>query len=247
MKYRLLIVDDEYDIRDGLLHFNWENLGFTAVAAVANGVEALDYVLKHPVEVVLCDIRMPKMDGIEFAKQVREKNISLKIVYLTAYRDIELIRQAIKYQCKDYLLKPTRFSQLTEVFSDMRSQLDNENYTELIDVSDSQSDRADVLIQMSKKYVLQHLSSASLRTVAEFLHLSPSYFSTLFKEKTGSNFMHYYLKSRMELSKELLNDPRKSVAEVAKAVGYTNAKNFARAFKNMFSVSPVEYRDGLDR
>ena len=80
MNHTLLIVDDELTIRQGLSSFHWEELGFKAVAALEDGKQALEYVLSHPVDVVLCDIRMPSMDGLAFAKEVWERKLPVTVV-----------------------------------------------------------------------------------------------------------------------------------------------------------------------
>lgn len=112
MTNTLLIVDDEEEIRNGLFRYSWENLGFVAVAAVSNGEEALSYLLANSVDAVLCDIRMPCMDGLELARKIQEQKISTHIIFLTGYKDMEYIRSAIHSGCFDYLLKPTHFRQL---------------------------------------------------------------------------------------------------------------------------------------
>jgi YesN/AraC family two-component response regulator len=115
--YSLVIVDDEMEIRSGLSEFAWEEVGFRAVAAFPDGKEALAFIEARPVDAVLCDVRMPVMDGLELAGRLSERKNPPKIVFLSGHKDFEYLRKAIQYRCSDYLLKPTRFSQLVEVFS----------------------------------------------------------------------------------------------------------------------------------
>ena len=235
MNHTLLIVDDELTIRQGLSSFHWEELGFKAVAALEDGKQALEYVLSHPVDVVLCDIRMPLMDGLTFAKEVWDRKLPVTVVLLTGYKDMEYIRQAMRYGCRDYLLKPTRFKQLEELFSHLKQEMDAKWKDAQVPDSDEDS-----VIRTAKAYILSHLDSVSLETVAAYLNRSPAYFSKIFKERTGIQFSDFCQKERLSLAKSLLDDPRNQVQDIALQTGYSNAANFARAFKMQCGLSPTD-------
>ena len=236
MNHTLLIVDDELTIRQGLASFHWEQLGFKAVATLENGEQALEYILSNSVDVVLCDIRMPVMDGLSFAKEIWERKLNVTIILLTGYKDMGYIRQAMRYGCRDYLLKPTRFKQLEELFLHLKQELD----TKWEDRGASASDEG--IIRAAKFYIHSHLDSVSLEAVALYLNRSPTYFSKFFKDRTGMHFSDYCQKERLALAKTLLDDPRNQVQDISLQTGYSNAANFARAFKMQCGLSPTEYR-----
>ncbi len=243
--YRLMIVDDEEEIRSGLCAFHWADYGFQVCVALSDGQEALDYVLTHPVDVALCDIKMEEVDGLSFATTIKERGIPLKIVILTGYKDMQYISTAMRQGCYDYLLKPTKFSKLGEVFTSLRRELDASWSKKLsMQVEHDRYGGGDV-IQYAKAYIRAHIETASLDSLASYLSLSSVYVSRLFKEKTGQSFSDFYQACRFEKAKELLSDPGLSVILVAKCVGYTNATNFARAFKLACGESPTEYRSHL--
>ena len=238
MNHSVLIVDDEPSIRSGLSSYHWEALGFSVVAALADGKQALAYVLSHRVDVVLCDIRMPVMDGIAFAKEVWERKLGLTIIFLTGFKDMEYIRLAMRYGCRDYLLKPTRFRQLEELFSHLKHELDQKQQNAGFLLSDD-----DAVIRAAKTYILTHLDSVSLESISSYLQLSPSYVSKLFKDRTSMHFSDYCQQERMNLAKRLLSDHRTQIQDIALQTGYSNAANFARAFKAQFGYAPTEYRE----
>lgn len=240
--YRVLIVDDEFEIRNGLFNFSWEEIGFIAVGMVENGKEALDFIKHNHVDVVLCDVRMPVIDGIEFARKIRESEAKVKIVFLSGYKDFEYVRQAMKYGGKDYLLKPTKFRQLVDVFKQLREELDNELMQKFVNNKESAEPCVDRIVDSAMKYINEHLAGTSLEDTANFVKFSPQYFSKYFKEKTGVNFSHYLMEQRMNKAATMLKDARNKTYEVAYKVGYSNPKNFTRAFKNFFGLSPHEYR-----
>jgi two-component system response regulator YesN len=240
MIHTLIIVDDEIEIRNGLMGYSWERLGFQALASFDDGKDALSFVQERPVDVVLCDIRMPVMDGLSFAKEVQEKTIPTKIVFLTGFKDMDLIRSAIRYGCKDYLLKPTNFVELDETFTRIGEELDKEwgNHLEFHGTSSNVQ-----LVNASLKFIETHIETSCLTVVSDFLHISPSYLSKLFKETTGKMFSEYCINVKMKKAKELLIDPRIPIQEVSHRVGYSNTTNFGRAFKAEFGISPSDFRN----
>ena len=239
MNYQLLIVDDEYEIRTGLSnYFPWNSIGFEVAGECGNGREALDFMENHRIHAILCDIRMPVMDGLELAKELSKKNSKTKIVFLSGYKDFDYVRQALIYRASDYILKPTRFDQITEVFSKLKHELDAQFHPQETLTPKEPSD----IINSIKRIVQEQLSFVTLESVAKEVHMNPFYISKLFKQKTGENFTDYVTKCRMEKAAELLSDCLYKTYEISEMAGYSNPKNFARAFKKYYGVTPSEYR-----
>ena len=102
--YRLIIVDDEFEIRNGLSrYFPWESVGVEAAAVFENARGALDYIRRNPVDVVLTDIEMPGMSGIELARVIHEQRLPVKVIFLSAYKKFEYARDAISYRVVHYI------------------------------------------------------------------------------------------------------------------------------------------------
>jgi len=88
MAYKLLIVDDEEIIRESLVNFvAWEAMGFEVVEKLEDGREAIEYILRMPVDVVLTDIKMTFVSGLELAKYIHEFNPGIKVVIISGYKD----------------------------------------------------------------------------------------------------------------------------------------------------------------
>ncbi|NOU62504.1 response regulator [Paenibacillus sp. LMG 31461] len=111
---KLMIVDDEIEIREGLLAMEWAELGLTVVKVCENGLEAYMWIRDNPVDIVLTDIRMPHMDGMELAAKLHEQFSYTKVVVLSGYDDFLYARNCIRYGVEDYLLKPVRLDQLKD-------------------------------------------------------------------------------------------------------------------------------------
>jgi len=248
--YSLLVVDDEVEIREGLrTRVDWKTLGFDVVDTASDGASALDIARRIKPDVVLCDIRMPRMDGIEFARQIASLNDAPVVVFLSGYRDFEYARQALRHGVRDYLLKPTRIHQLTETFVEIRRRLNERNRP-------TRSEGAGLpvgagyyqrIMHHVRDYVERDLASASLTGAADVVRLTPSYLSSIMKTHAGQTFTDLVNRSRMERAAELLGDVSFRTYEISQMVGYQDPKNFSRAFRRYFGVSPRSFRLGERR
>jgi len=114
VKLKALLVDDEKPILQNLhAVLPWADLDIEVVGLARNGVQALDIAREHRPDLILCDIRMPVMDGIEFLRRLRETDEETEVVMLTGYQDFNYARSVIPYGVRDYVLKPIRYDELT--------------------------------------------------------------------------------------------------------------------------------------
>ena len=105
--YTLIIADDEYELRRALIHtVDWESIGFQVVGEAENGVEAIELVEKLEPDLLLTDIKMPFLTGIELARQVRMVRPAMNIAFLSGYDDFAYAQQALRVGAAEYLLKP---------------------------------------------------------------------------------------------------------------------------------------------
>lgn len=120
---KVLLVDDEPFITKGLsVLVDWKEQGFTIEGTAANGKQALSFLKKHPVDLIIADIQMPVMDGLELMEILQRDRISdAHFVILSGYSDFEYARKAIRYDCMDYLLKPVMTDQLIELLQKVRA------------------------------------------------------------------------------------------------------------------------------
>ena len=125
--YKLMIVDDEEEIRLGVIKkINWEENGFLVVGDAENGQEALELAEKLHPDVIMTDIKMPFMDGLELGKKVVDLMPSTKIIIFSGSDDLEYAHQAIKINVVEYVLKPINSIELIEVLKRLKETLDKE-------------------------------------------------------------------------------------------------------------------------
>ncbi|MDO5416395.1 MAG: response regulator [Lachnospiraceae bacterium] len=241
--YELLIVDDEANSRNILAScFPWNEQGFHICGQADSGREALEHLKSNTVHVVLTDITMPGMNGIELAKTISEFPSSTRpmVVFLSAYDDFKFAQDAIRYGVRYYVLKPTNFSELKEIFGAVKKELDVK-YQLQPDFSDRHS--SDEIIQKVLTYCSENYQEGSLSALAESLYINPSYLSQLIKQKTSKTFSDLLNEARMKQAALFLKNPSTKIYNVSTMIGYVNPNNFARAFKAYWGVTPTEYRN----
>lgn len=123
--YNIMVVDDEFYIREGLMSYEWEKLGFQAICSAKNGKTALEHLEDKSIDLIIADIKMPVMNGLEMSRIIREKYPHIIVIILSGYKEFSYAREAVKNQVYDYLLKPFNFKDLQKLFTKVKKELDS--------------------------------------------------------------------------------------------------------------------------
>jgi two-component system response regulator YesN len=135
--FRVLIVDDEPSIREGLKTIiSWNDLGFKIAGVAANGKEALARHQELAPDLMLVDIRMPGMDGLELIEQIRKVDANTYFLILTGYADFQYAKKAIQHKVEGYILKPVDEEEIVSYIEKVRSNLDQKADTKLRKMED---------------------------------------------------------------------------------------------------------------
>ena len=125
--YRILLVDDEEEVRKSIIKkIDWNSTGFQVVGDAENGEDALEKIEALEPDLIITDIRMPYMDGLSLAERIRQKYPSMKIVIFSGYDDFEYAKQAIKLNVTEYILKPVNVEEMTAILVRIKANLDQE-------------------------------------------------------------------------------------------------------------------------
>lgn len=125
--YKLLIVEDEAEVRNGIRNnIDWRSMGFKVIAEAGNGREALDIIENSKPDVVITDITMPIMDGLELSCILKKEYPTIRTIILTGYDDFKFAQRAIKYGVSDYLLKPVLPEDLSKLMLRIKNEIDSE-------------------------------------------------------------------------------------------------------------------------
>ena len=367
---KVFLVEDEAIIRHGIRdNIDWASHGFEFAGEAGDGEYAYPLILKAQPDILVTDIKMPFMDGLELSRLVKKALPRTRIIVLSGYNEFEYAKEAIKIGISDYLLKPVSSAGLIDALKkaadEIREERENsrlleryfvsyEKYTEFLDKTDySGVDRKlindflklgsveecspfveeyfaaigehnykslllrqymtmDIFycvqeflkklkaeppevpesvvdikrvpkviesVEMTKAYLIEEFTAAlqardrasndhygsvirdakeyiranfsqsdlSLNRIAVHIGVSPSYFSSIFKQETGQSFVEYLTQVRMERACELLKCTSYRTSEIGEQVGYNDSHYFSSAFKKAMGQSPKEYKASQTR
>lgn len=250
--YKVIVIDDETLVRRGIvMETDWQALNCVVVAEAGNGVEGLEVVRKYHPDLLICDIRMPKMDGIEMLKELRAEDNDVSVIFLTAYSEFSYAQNALKLLASDYLLKPFGDGELEQA---VKAALEKRKKTQEKEESSREEQLPELVLNKGDKskyvmaavdYITGHYGAPELcvAEIAEHLGISEGHLSHTFKKETDYTVAAYITRVRMRTAMKLLNDCRNKVYEVAEQVGYRDVAHFSSSFKRIVGVTPSEYQD----
>ncbi|MCI5952968.1 MAG: response regulator [Lachnospiraceae bacterium] len=249
---KILVVDDEMFVRRGIvMETDWAAMDCAVVAEASNGEEALEAVHRYRPDLIISDIRMPRMDGIELLKTLRQEGNEVRVIFLTAYSEFEYAKQALRYFAFDYLLKPFEDGELEECvlrakkeIEEQRDDRKNQEQQTVLAAPEEQGDKSRY-IREALNYIAEHYgdSDISIATVSAAVGISESHLSHLFKKETDYTVAAYITRYRMRAAMKLLEDCRNRVSEVAEQVGYRDITYFSSTFKKIVGMTPSEYQN----
>lgn len=242
--YKIFLADDEIWVIMGLKKLI-EKVGapFQVVGEASNGVMALEEIEKKKPDVLITDIRMPGMDGLELMKEIRKKKLDTKVVLVSGYAEFDYAQKAIRMGAVDYLLKPVEAETFAKVLENLEKMLD--------ECGGKQEEQPEEILYPSalenivEEIQARYNENITLTGFSEKHNISVGHLSNLLKERLGMSFSEYITAKRVQKAKELLADERLSVEKVANEVGYKDYFYFTKVFKKAVGISPSKYRKNL--
>jgi two-component system response regulator YesN len=261
--FGVVIIDDEYVIREGIRKtIDWDTLGCEIVGEAEDGEEGLEIIRHKKPDIIITDIRMPGIDGLDMIKKIKDLKDDCRIIIITGFRDFAYAQEAVHLGAFRFLLKPTKNSELMEAVNEAKYEIqkdreEKEYYGHLekqikqyYGISDNsnyegqENEYQSLYISKAIEYMQENYhKNLTLQEVADHLYVSTWHLSKLFKKYTGSNFVDVLNSIRLGEAKKLLKDPRYRVYEVANAVGFTDVAYFSRLFKKNIGLTPGEYKN----
>lgn len=272
--YGILLADDEPIERMALAkrlkkHFGEE----CRICQAENGKEALESFRRNRCQVVIMDIAMPEMNGVDAAEQIRAMDSECSIIFLSAYDDFAYARKAIQIRALDYLLKPCEDEDLVAVIEEAVHQAERRSrqpgerrlVQDMPTEEEGGRQEPDQRLESARAAAREHaavermaqaaekirdylqknyMKEISMQEAARMMEYSDAYFCKLFKQCFGQNFTTYLTVLRVNEAKKLLEDPLANIREVSLKVGYYDSNYFAKVFKRYTGMIPSDYRDG---
>lgn len=169
--YKALIVDDEPIIMEGLKHvIQWESFGVEIAATVSDAYEALSFLQKQPVDIVITDIRMPEMDGLQLVQEIRDRKLGTKIIILSGYGDFAYVKKAAVLGIENYLLKPIDEQELSMTIQHTVEKLANDRKMEFWQRKNDRILRENILF----RWLTGNITESELKDRAGFLGINLS-------------------------------------------------------------------------
>lgn len=235
---KVLIVEDEALECKAMVHLIETGLpGRPEVMTVRDGEAAVKIAVRERPDLILMDINLPILDGLAASREIRKQLPDIKIIMVSAYSDYEHLRESLRTQALDYIVKPYSVETFRE--SVERALKDGQEEPVLYGKAGT--------IQKIKKFLETHYAeNITLQDVADEICLDKSYLGRLFKEECQTTVMGCLRDIRLAKAKELLLRGMNS-SEVAEKTGFGDAAYFAKSFKQVTGISPARYRESYDQ
>lgn len=241
---KVVIVDDEREVVESISKIvDWETFGFQLTSICLNAFQALEAIQKDSPDIVITDIKMPVMDGIELIRKTREFDAQVKFIILSGYGEFPLAQQAMKEGVREFLLKPCSEDEIIEALLNVCEGHKISQENNVPGTGEISRDVVDMIIKyVDKNYFEEDLN---LKWVANNLvFLNEDYLGKLFLQRTGSRFTVYLNEIRIRRAKEYLkNYPEMGNERIAAEVGFgNNPKYFGKVFGKYAGCTIKEYK-----
>lgn len=239
---KVVVIEDEELVRRGIvMAVDWASVDCEVVGEASNGETGLELIARERPDIVVTDIRMPRMDGLEMLRRLREEGCGASVILLTAYSDFSYAQSALKLGAVDYLLKPFHDGELEAAVQRISSR--GREQARPGDFAEISSKNRNVM--QAIEYINANYNDPELNVsaVARSVELSEGHLSHIFKKETGYTLNSYITACRMHMAMHLLRERRSRVSEAAERVGYRDIAYFSSTFKKFTGKSPTEYQN----
>ena len=240
--FHVLLADDEFYLRQCLQRRFQELQGedFVVSAQAENGSEALELLDKYDIQLVITDIRMPVMDGLELTRTITARYPDVLTVLLTGYPDFEYAQKALRYGAFDYLLKPISSEDLDTVLSRCRTKL-----LERFELPEEENagKSPEESVRSAIRYMHEHyMEEIDIGVLASSLGFHSAYLTRLFSRYAGETPLKYLTGIRIQEAKKLLATTDLPIAAVGTMVGYPDQFHFSKTFRKATGLNPSAFR-----
>lgn len=233
-----MLADDEVYLLEAMKNLiAWDKMECQLLYCAKNGKELLDHIHEYEPDIVITDINMPLVNGIEVAKYIYENMNRTKVIILTACASFEYAQEAIRYDVCDYIIKTATLEKLPKAIERAIDKLKSDEKEENL----KENVPEDIMDKIQSYLRKNYMRKISLEDIARSIHASRSYTSRIYKEKTGVNLFDAINKMKVDKAKEYINRGMK-VCDVAERVGFEDVTYFSKVFKKFEGCSPKDFK-----
>ncbi len=247
MDISILLVDDEFIAREDIKSLlDYSELGFYFVGEASNGKDGCELYRQTHADLIITDIKMPVMTGLEMIDALSEEDEAPEFILLTAYEDFGYARQAMKLEVRNYILKHEVDSEsLKGILLSAKERItDKKQRTRYLGKAHTNAKRSITnphIIKAIRYIDNNYARDITLKSVAAYLNINEVYAGQLFKKELNVSFKQYLAELRVDKAKALLNDDRYKIYEISEMVGYQTVQYFCNTFKKLTGMNPSEY------
>ena len=248
--YRIMLVDDEKIFLEYMsTACDWASHGCEIIGCAEDGVSAWELVNREMPDVVFVDVNIPRMDGLELCRRIREAGLPVRLVIVTAHDEFQFAYQAIKLGIDDFLLKPFGREELEQALK--KALCPGAQSGDLVpdgaaqdEAQEESSTKFEIMAGAIDAYLEAHYpdSELSLQTLSRELTFESSYLRRAYKYSRGMTITQRLEELRIEQAKRLLRTGRYQIREISAMTGFSDPYYFSRRFKQVVGVSPKDYR-----
>lgn len=253
---KVVVVEDEEIIRKGLIFsINWLEMGCVVVGSASDGQEGLEVICDKRPDMVVADILMPRMSGLDMLEQAMRTHHFYSIV-LTSYSEFDLAKRALQLGVTDYLLKPVDEDELKAVVEKVRQRIDQKDpgrrartpprepegeEQEIWQPSPLPENTDPYVKQLCEIIRVRYMEKLNINSVAKELGISSSYLSRKIRSCLGITFVDLLNQYRINEATRLLKHTSLRIHEISRQVGFSEYKYFFSVFKKYTGVGPTEF------
>lgn len=260
---KVLLVEDEVLTREGIYRcVPWDILGIKEVYTAEDGEEGLQKAEKISPDIIIADVRMPKMDGITMAFEIRKVLKNCHFIFVSAYCDKEYLKSAIWLSAESYIEKPIEISEVVEALKKSIMQVEEEKRRkaleeeyrthfqdgyEVIAKEDMVPGTWNASMCMADKieaYIRDNFADAdlSLTQIADHFKVTRQYMCWLFKKEKNETVNHCIIRTRIKWAKEYIQrNPNAKIKNVASKAGFADCSYFIKIYKKYEQITPTDY------
>ncbi len=246
MNYTVVVAEDEELLLNNLVQkIKKIDSDFEVIGTAQTGKQAYGLIEELSPDVIITDIKMPVMDGLELLTKVREHFPLTKFIITSGFSDFEYAKNAISLKVTDYLLKPVDTEELTSALLRIKKefQITKSNYEEVFNPGTTKMTSSQIAELLKDFLVENYTQDINLNLIANNLNYSSSYLTKIFCQVYDCTPSKYITNLRIaHAQRMLLHNPELSIRQIGEMVGYHDQGYFSRIFKKQTGISPFEYR-----
>lgn len=245
--YTVVVAEDEELLLENLIR-KIENtgLGFKVTGKAQTGTQAYELVKELEPDLVITDIKMPLMNGIQLLEKVHARLPLTRFIITSGFSNFEYAKRAIQLQVSEYLLKPIDPEELYAALQGIRNDFEIQR-NEYADIFNPEMTRntPEQIAKVLKEYIIHNYNvDINLNIIASNMNYSSSYLTKIFCQKYDMTPSKYITSLRITQAKQyLLHKPELSIRQIGEIVGYHDQAYFSRIFKKQTGMSPFDYRE----